>query len=87
MKRAVARLSRHKPHNIDHIVPLKASIFVEGTRVHVASGLNVPANLRITEMSTNKLKGSIDWPDRWAYTTSDMLELKEMANAYTIPNS
>jgi hypothetical protein len=38
-------------------------------------------------MSTNKLKGSIDWPDRWAYTTSDMLELKEMANAYTIPNS
>lgn len=50
-------------HEVDHIVPRKGKALVDGRWVHVVSGLDVPANLRVLPAAVNGRKSNRHWPD------------------------
>jgi len=70
-------------YNIDHIVPLSASLKTPFGIVKVACGLHCEDNLQILEQELNLAKNCFFWDDMWEYddqSTKEVYELYERTN-------
>ena len=45
-----------KGYEVDHIIPIKGYNFIDGKRVHVVCGLNVPWNMQYLTKEENRKK-------------------------------